>query len=103
MPPTIGAAIRRMTVAPAPVPPQDRQRPAHDGGHRHEDRPDTEARAMKDRFTQRGIVRAASPAVVPRVLEVEEHDDADLRRDARQRDEADTCRDRGRTCLRPIR
>lgn len=83
MPPTIGAAIRRITSERARVP-QDRQRTGHDRDHGHPLRPHARA--------SRGHQVLAPPpprrcARFQRVIQVDQHDYAGLRRHAGEGDE----------------
>jgi len=95
MPPTIGAAIRRITSDPVPEPNMIGSSPRDDHGDRHRDRPHAQRCARDDslRETRLSSNRPAASRAATGLVDVDEHDNADFGRHG-ERDEADRRCDR---------
>lgn len=97
MPPTMGAAMRLIVSEPVPPPPHDREQTRQNHRDGHGLGPDSLHRALLDRVVQQflGSNRAGGETRFPRVLEVDQHDHAELRRQAGQGDKPDAGRHGG--------
>ena len=96
IPPTIGAAIRFMTLAPVPALQRIGSKPGDDGNDGHHLGSDPLHRAFppRPRHLGRSGVLTRSGAKVPGLVQVDEHHYPRFRRDPGQRDEPNGYRDR---------